>query len=106
MSTDVIKEITKDKLISDVKVVIADAEELLKATAHEVGEKALVARKKIEDNLKVAKLKLADAEQALIDKTKQAAKVTDQYVHENPWQAVGVAAGVGFLLGLLIGRRD
>jgi ElaB/YqjD/DUF883 family membrane-anchored ribosome-binding protein len=102
MSTDV----NKDKLISDVKVVIADAEELLKATAHDVSEKAAVARKKIEENLKVAKAKLHEAEQALIHKTKEAAKATDAYVHENPWQAVGAAAGVGLLLGLLIGRRD
>ena len=52
-----------------------------------------------------AKVKLADAEAVMLDKTKQAARATDEYVHENPWKAVGIAAGVGFLVGLLISRR-
>jgi ElaB/YqjD/DUF883 family membrane-anchored ribosome-binding protein len=41
----------------------------------------------------------------MLDRTKQAARVTDEYVHENPWKAVGIAAGVGLIVGLLIGRR-
>jgi ElaB/YqjD/DUF883 family membrane-anchored ribosome-binding protein len=48
---------------------------------------------------------MADAREALLVKTKAAAKVTDAYVHENPWKAIGVAAGVGLVIGLLIGRR-
>ena len=49
--------------------------------------------------------KLAEAEEILIDNGKQAARVTDEYVHDNPWSAVGIAAGIGFMIGLLIGRR-
>ena len=45
------------------------------------------------------------AEEVLIEKTRAAARATDDYVHENPWQAVGIGAGVGFLLGLVLGRR-
>ena len=52
-----------------------------------------------------AKLRIADAEAALVDKTKAAARATDDYVNDNPWQAVGIAAGIGFLLGVIIGRR-
>ncbi|MBI3068591.1 MAG: DUF883 family protein [Betaproteobacteria bacterium] len=66
---------TKDKLAQDLKIVIADAEELLRATASQAGEKVAAAR------------------------------ATDEYVHEHPWRAVGIAAGAGLIIGLLIGRR-
>lgn len=97
--------VTKEKLTQDLKIVIADAEELLRATASQVGEKVVVAREKIQDSLQRAKIKLAEAEDVMIDKTKQAARATDEYVHEHPWKAVGVAAGIGLIIGLLIGRR-
>jgi len=97
--------VTKEKLTQDFKIVIADAEELLRATASQAGEKVVVAREKIQDSLHRAKIKLAEAEDVMIDKTKQAARATDEYVHENPWKAVGAAAGIGLIIGLLIGRR-
>jgi ElaB/YqjD/DUF883 family membrane-anchored ribosome-binding protein len=101
MTTDV----NKEKLVADLKVVVADAEELLRATASQAGEKAAAARARIEASLAAAKVKLAEAERALLEKTKQAAKVTDEYVHENPWRAVGIAAVAGLVLGVLIARR-
>jgi len=97
--------VTREKLMQDVKIVISDAEELLRATASQAGEKVTAAREKVQESLHQAKVKLAEAEDVLIDKGKQAAKVTDEYVHDNPWRAVGIAAGIGLLIGLLIGRR-
>ena len=97
--------ITKDKLVQDLRTVMSDAEELLRATANQAGEKVSAARERIQDSMHRAKVKLADAEAVVLDKTKQAARAADEYVHENPWKAVGIAAGVGFLLGLLINRR-
>jgi ElaB/YqjD/DUF883 family membrane-anchored ribosome-binding protein len=97
--------VTKEKLTQDLKIVIADAEELLRATASQAGEKVAVAREKIQDSLNRAKIKMAEAEDVMIDKTKQAARATDEYVHEHPWKAVGVGAGIGLIIGLLIGRR-
>jgi ElaB/YqjD/DUF883 family membrane-anchored ribosome-binding protein len=97
--------VTKEKLVQDFRIVVADAEELLKATANQAGEKVSAAREKVQDSLHRAKVKLAEAEDLLIDQTKQAARATDEYVHENPWKAVGTAAGIGFIIGLLIGRR-
>jgi ElaB/YqjD/DUF883 family membrane-anchored ribosome-binding protein len=98
-------EVTKEQLIDDFKVVVADAEALLKATANQGGEKLAEVRAKAEESLRVAKHKMAEAQAALLIKTKAAAKATDVYVHENPWRSVGVAAGVGLVIGLLIGRR-
>jgi ElaB/YqjD/DUF883 family membrane-anchored ribosome-binding protein len=99
------EEVTSEQLITDFKVVVADAEALLKATANQGGEKMAEVRAKVEESLRVAKARIADAQEALIVKTKEVAKATDEYVHENPWQAVGIAAGAGFLIGWLLGRR-
>jgi ElaB/YqjD/DUF883 family membrane-anchored ribosome-binding protein len=95
----------RDKLVQDMKVVIADAEDLLRATANQAGEKISVARERIQDSLHQAKVKLAEAEAMVTERAKQAARYTDEYVHENPWRAIGVAAGIGLLLGLMISRR-
>ncbi len=95
----------KQKLVSDMKNVVADAEDILRATAGVAGEKMSELRERIGERLHDAKLRIADAEAVLVDKTKAAARVTDDYVNDNPWQAVGIAAGVGFLLGIIIGRR-
>lgn len=97
--------VTKEQLISDFKVVIADAEALIRATANQGGEAVVNLRAKAEESLAAAKVKLADAQDALIEKGKVAAQATDDYVHEKPWHAVGIAAGVGLVVGLLIGRR-
>lgn len=98
-------EITKDQLISDFKVVVADAEALLKATANTGGEKLAEVRAKAEESLNIAKAAMNDAQAAVLAKTKAAAKATDVYVHENPWRSVGLAASIGVVVGLLIGRR-
>jgi ElaB/YqjD/DUF883 family membrane-anchored ribosome-binding protein len=100
-----IHEASKEQLVNDFKVVVADAEALLKATASQGGEKLAEVRAKTEKSLNVAKARIADAQSVVLAKTKEAAKVTDEYVHENPWRSVGFAAGVGLVVGLLIGRK-
>ena len=94
-----------DEVIADFKAVVADTEALLKATANQGGEKVAEVRAKAEESLKIVKARMVATEAVLLAKTKAAAKATDVYVHENPWQAIGVAAGVGVVIGLLIGRR-
>lgn len=102
MSADTI---TKEKLISDIKVVIHDCEEILKATANQAGEKVAEMRAQISRRLVEAKARLGELEDAALAKTKEVARAADEYVHDNPWKAVGIAAGVGLLIGLLIRRR-
>lgn len=96
---------SKEKLIADMKVVVSDAEEILRATAGVAGEKMADLRERIGERLRDARLRIDDAEAALVDKTKAAARAADDFVNENPWQAVGIAAGIGVLLGIIIGRR-
>jgi ElaB/YqjD/DUF883 family membrane-anchored ribosome-binding protein len=96
---------SKEKLVSDLKNLVADAEELLKATASQAGERIAEARKKIDQSLIEGKKALADAEKTVRAKSKEYADTADDYVRENPWTAVGVAAGVGLVLGLLMRGR-
>lgn len=98
-------EVSRDKLVADLKVVMADAEELLRITASQAGEKASAARERIQASLSSARAKMTDAERAVVDKTREAAKATDVYVRDNPWTAVGIAAAAGLVLGVLISRR-
>ena len=96
---------TKDKLFSDMKIVLSDAEDLLKAAASSSGERAAELREKAMLSLRRAKEAVQDAQVAVIEKSKAAARATDDYVHDHPWRAIGVAAAVGFFVGLMINRR-
>lgn len=95
----------QQQLVSDMKSAIADAEDMLHATADQVGDKVAGMRARIQERLKGARVRLADAEAALVAKSRAAARATDAYVHESPWVAVGIAAGAGLLVGLILGRR-
>lgn len=103
MNTEV--SVNKEKLVQDFKTVYTDVEELLRATASQTGEKVAALRERLQDHMHKAKDHLAEAKEIAIEKTKEAARATDDYVNENPWKAVGIAAGVGLVIGLLIGRR-
>jgi ElaB/YqjD/DUF883 family membrane-anchored ribosome-binding protein len=95
----------KEKSMSDIKNVLADAEDLLKQAASSTGERATELREKALARLKQAKEKAADVQVVVVEKGKKAARATDDYVHEHPWASIGIAAGVGMVLGLLINRK-
>lgn len=96
---------SKEKLAADLRTVISDAEELLQLTSSQTGDKVAELRARMSDNLRIARHKLEDVEAAIRERARQAARVTDDYVHDNPWKAIGAAAGAGLVIGLLIGRR-
>ncbi len=96
---------SKEKLVNDFEAAIENSEALLKATASQGGDKLAELRAKTEKSLKAAKAGIADAQSVVIAKTKEAAHVTDVYVHDHPWKSIGTAAAVGVVIGLLIGRR-
>jgi ElaB/YqjD/DUF883 family membrane-anchored ribosome-binding protein len=103
--TNTAEQIDKQKLMDDLSAVVNDAEELLKASASQTGERIASARARAEASLKAAKVRLDDAQAAVLEHAKVAAKQADTYVHENPWKAAGIAAVVGVLLGAIISRR-
>jgi ElaB/YqjD/DUF883 family membrane-anchored ribosome-binding protein len=90
---------------SDVSKAIAGAEDMLTQAANSTGEKAAELRGRALEQLKALQLRMKDAQGAAVEKGKAAAHATDDYVHENPWRAIVLAAGVGALVGLLISRR-
>jgi len=95
----------KDKLMADLRVVISDAEELLRLGAEQTGANATEWRARVEDRITSAKHKLADLQDDAMARAKAAGQAADDYVHDHPWKAIGAAAGVGLIVGLLIGRR-
>jgi ElaB/YqjD/DUF883 family membrane-anchored ribosome-binding protein len=95
----------KDKLMSDLRLVIADAEELLRLTADQAGEGTAELRGRVQGRLQQAKAELTHIQDMAVAKVKAAGLASDEFIHENPWRSIGVAAGVGLVIGLLIGRR-
>ena len=98
-------QVTTDKLMQDLRVVVADAEELLKATAGQTGEKVEKIRAKAEESLRIARVRLQSAGKAVQQGAVDVAESVDDQVHKNPWAAVGIAAGVGLVIGILLARR-
>jgi ElaB/YqjD/DUF883 family membrane-anchored ribosome-binding protein len=101
--TQATMEATREQLLKDFNKVVVDTEELLKSAGAAGGEKAMAWRAGVEQNLKAAKEKLIELEEAAVARTKAVAHATDEYVHENPWQSVGISAGIGLAAGLVIG---
>lgn len=93
------------KMMDELKAVIRDAEELLKNTEDQVGEGFKSARAKFEATLNNAKGEMLQLEENVVEKVKEAARTTDEYVKDHPWNSVGLGACVGLLVGLLIARK-
>lgn len=96
---------TKGKMADDFKSMVNEADGMIKETAKASSDELNMVRIKFAEKLKSAKASLMDAEQIVMEKTKQAATVTDNYVKGNPWTATGIAAGFGLLIGLLVAKR-
>ncbi|HXT02705.1 MAG TPA: DUF883 family protein [Casimicrobiaceae bacterium] len=97
--------LSRESLLDDFAAMLTEAEDLLKRAGNETGERAKDLRAQVEAKLLSAKLQLQELEGEAMDRAKAAARVTDDYVHDNPWGAIGVAAAAGFLIGLMINRR-
>jgi len=95
----------RKRLARDLKTVLDDAEELLRHAARDAGDGYNEARDRLEQSLKAARGELEEVEKALMDRARRAGHATDSYVREHPWESVGIGAGIGLLLGMLIARR-
>ncbi len=90
-----------EKLLRDLKAVVHDGEELLRAGAQDLSERGLAARERLAAALEVAK----ETRRKLEERVKAGAEATDRLVREHPYQSVGAAFGVGLLIGILLNRR-
>lgn len=103
------KAVTKDQLVEEFNTVVAETEQLLRSVASAGGDKAGDLRASVEQGIASGKERLRDLQNAVKTKSQAAAHVTDEYVHQRPWQAIGIAAGVtvvlGVALGLMLNRR-
>ena len=98
-------ERTRDQLVDDFSAVLDEAEDLLQKSSKETGERARDLRDQVQAKLLSAKVRLQEIQEDAVDRAKDADRATDDYVHDNPWQAVGVAAAIGFIAGMALSRR-
>jgi ElaB/YqjD/DUF883 family membrane-anchored ribosome-binding protein len=99
------QDISQDKLMTDVKTVVADADAFLRASIGQTDRAYTEARKKLEETLDAAKAEVAEGHRAMTERARAVVQATDTYVHENPWGPIAMGAGVGLLLGWLVARR-
>ena len=93
-----------EKLYEHLQAVIRDSEALLKATASFAGEHVQKARTKAEESLQAAKQRLTDVEDDVVQQAREFVRSGQQYVHDRPWQSIGWAAVIGFVLGAVLMR--
>lgn len=96
----------KKEIATDLKGVVADADELLKEMANSTAEEFAAARSKIEATLEEAKSRVDDARILVSRKARRAANVTQEYVVDNPWKVLGVAAAAGLIAAVFLSRRE
>ena len=99
------ERVTKERLVADVNAVLLDAEDLLRQAGQATGEEAKELRARAQAAIRRGKDAVLDFEQRAVAQTKAAAHATDNWVHQHPWTALGIAAGVAFLVGLAVTRK-
>ncbi len=95
----------RERATADLRTAMNDTEELLRATSSQAGEQIAAIRARAQESLRVAKAKLDQMQADMMERGRETARVTEGYVRDYPWTALGVAAGVGLAIGLLIARR-
>ncbi|GIZ13897.1 YqjD family protein [Pseudomonas sp. NCCP-436] len=96
---------TPDTLLDEFQALVSDTEKLLQQSAELAGDQAETLREEIRNSLNRARETLQDAETNLRERGKEAIEATEGYVHKYPWQALGLSAIAGLLLGFLLCRR-
>jgi ElaB/YqjD/DUF883 family membrane-anchored ribosome-binding protein len=97
--------IARERMVTDLKTLVHDAEDLLKATAGDVSEKAKEARARLGAALERAKSTCQDAQEQTVATAKAAAKKADTVIRDHPYESIGLAFGVGLLIGVLVRRK-
>ncbi|HEX4780826.1 MAG TPA: DUF883 family protein [Usitatibacter sp.] len=104
-TTSTIEDQTKT-LAHDFEEVVTDAQELLETMGTEGGAKLTEMKRRVQASIEAARKQLGELQVSVTDGAKAVASTTDEYVHENPWGAIGIGAAVGVLVGYLLARRS
>jgi ElaB/YqjD/DUF883 family membrane-anchored ribosome-binding protein len=106
MMTDTTQQLALggQKIVEDLRVLLKDSEEMLRLARHVPGEGVDALRDKLGTHVKTLQSALGDAQQNAQRRYRTASVSTERYVRRNPMRAIGIAAGVGFLLGVLTAR--
>jgi ElaB/YqjD/DUF883 family membrane-anchored ribosome-binding protein len=94
----------KQKIIEDIKVLLNDSEEMLRLSASLPGEGVDALRSRLREHVDTARSALEDAQSSAQSRYRAGVECTESYVRDNPWQALGIAAGIGFFIGILASR--
>jgi ElaB/YqjD/DUF883 family membrane-anchored ribosome-binding protein len=97
--------VSTEKLVKDLSNVVTDTEDLLKATAAQTGERIDVIRRRAEESMRAARARIDETGRLVADRAGEVARSVDAQVRGNPWAAIGISAGIGLIIGILIGRR-
>jgi ElaB/YqjD/DUF883 family membrane-anchored ribosome-binding protein len=95
-------EESTERLLQDLKAVVRDGEELLRAGARDVSKRGQAARERLASALEVAK----DTQRKLQDRATAGVKATDRKIRDNPYQSIGIAFGIGLLIGVVLNRGE
>ena len=104
MATSSNPEVTTQKLVSDIKVLMGDSQELLKASVGLTNERIAALRPRIEESMRQLNTRLNEYQ--VVQRARATAQTTNEYVQDNPWKAVGISVLVGAVIGMLISRGD
>ncbi len=95
----------QEKLLEGMKSALDEAESFLKEAAAASGDQATELRAKAVESLRATREALHDTKLSVVNEGKRVAREADEYVHDNPWQAIAAAGVIGLVVGLLISRR-
>jgi ElaB/YqjD/DUF883 family membrane-anchored ribosome-binding protein len=97
--------IARERVMTDLQTLTRDAEDLLKATAGDVSDKAKEARTRVAAALERAKASCLHLQEQTLATARAAAKKADTVIRDHPYESIGVAFGVGLLIGVLVTRK-
>lgn len=97
--------VTTDTLMADLRVLAADTEQLLRATADQTGHQAAQVRARVEESLRTARSRITDLQDMTLARTRAAGRATDTYVRANAWPAMAICAVAGLALGFVLATR-
>lgn len=97
--------LARQRVMADLKSLVHDSEDLLKATAGDVSEKVKETRARVSAALERAKATCEDLQEETASTARAAAKKADTVIRTHPYESLGVVFGIGLLIGVLVTRK-